>query len=228
MYREHKRAELRQEMQLLESFISRSHAMDLFFYERVLSFDPFNECLLSSGVSSEEYLPLLLLKNLIEKFGLDCFLQRKMKLPSPPTSKTSYILNAVFRLDNIESVMFSESSQCPKKAGKKKKKHDSKTEAAIQTPIGSVESLLGERIIQNDTPCVESILRGFGQKLCSYFSPEKKIDFSAVFGENVAGAKAPVRLEICSGGGEWAAQQAKYIFEQINFVFKFTVLLGSQ
>ena len=214
MYREHKRAELRQDMQLLEAFITRASASgvngDLFFFEKVLSFDPFNKSLLAEECCAEEHLPLLLLKNLVEKFGLDCFIQRKLNLSSPPTSKSSEIINAIFRLDAVDSVLFGESAAPSSKRGGKKKKKGKTAITAPQEPVGRVEDVLG---VDNEAEAThtESILRGIGRRLHSYLRNDGKIDFSAVFADpkpaNTTTRELPLRMEICSGSGEWAAKQ---------------------
>lgn len=221
MYREHKRAELRQEMLLLESYVLAASAggpsADISFFERVLSFDPFNGGLLRPGAAAAEHLPLLLLKNLIEKFGLDCFIQRQLRLPVPPSKKNSDILSAVFQLDDIDSVLFVDPAAQAGKRGKNKKlkgkqQADSAEAAeAVVEPIGSVESILAPPADGGDGAGAEAILRGVGRRLCACLAEDGTIDFSAVFADPARAAagpgRLPLKMEICSGSGEWAAQQ---------------------
>lgn len=202
MYREHKRAELRQDMVLLEAFVSRSSAAggagDLYFYDKILSFDTFNK-------STPQQLPLLLLKNLIEKFGLDCFIQRKLKLPNAPTAKNSDIIDTVMRLDEVASMLFTEPNAAPssKRGGKKKiKKKAVDAMAEVRKPIASVEEVLGEE--KDEEVGAEGILRAIGKRIARVVASGGVIDFKEVFSE---GSTLPVKMEICSGSGEWASQQ---------------------
>lgn len=223
MYREHKRAELRQDMQLLEAFVARASASgtagDLYFFDKVLSFDLFNKSLLAEDCSAEEHLPLLLLKNLVEKFGLDCFIQRKLKLPSPPTSKNSAIINAIFRLDAVDSVLFGEAAAPSSKRGGKKKKKGKPATASSQEPARTVDDVLGVEDEAASTPA-ESILRGIGRRLQNYLRNDGKIDFSAVFADSTPSDTTthtlPLRMEICSGSGEWASKQVLYVTQTIT------------
>lgn len=222
MYREHKRAELRQDMKMLETYIltaaAGGPAADLYFFGKVLSFDPLNEG------SSDALLPLILLKNLVEKFGLDCFIQRQLRLPTPPSIKSSAILSAVMQLDDVGSLLFVDPSAVASLRGAKKKKLKGNGVAEyskldVETSPISVDSVLN-RDSSLDASDAESILRNIGFRLRSYLTAEGKIDFSAVFSDqsDLRSGALPLRLEICSGGGEWAAQQVAvyYVMFEIS------------
>jgi tRNA G46 methylase TrmB len=127
------------------------------------------------------------------------------------TSKSSNILNAVFRLDDVDSVLFVEPSSTPssKRGGKKKiKKKAPVAVAAVQRPVGTVGTILSGDGAADEEPA-EAILRGIGKRLTRYVGADGKIDFREVFADSAgAGSSLPVKMEICSGSGEWAAQQA--------------------
>ena len=65
-------------------------------------------------------------------------------------------------------------------------------------------------------PDAPSLRETSTRKLDSSFSADSKIDFAKVFGG--ARADLPTMLEVCSGGGEWAVDQARYAGETANWV----------
>ena len=209
VYREHRRSELRQEMEMLNTFVSRSCPVDISFYERVFSFDSASHSLLAPGISSQEHLPLLLLKNLVEKFGIDYFIQRKLNLPSPLNNKNSSIIKVLSQLDRVNGLLFGAVS-CKKSGKKKNKKGKTITGSEDVDDRIQVANVLAEAEGNDSTDSADGIFRRIGRHINSSVGHEGKLDFNSIFSGSEKGKKdgpMPVKMEICSGSGEWAARQ---------------------
>ena len=72
------------------------------------------------------------------------------------------------------------------------------------------------KCLEKRAPTAPNLLDSSMRKLDSSLDADRKIDFTKVFGG--ARAELPTMLEVCSGGGEWAVDQARYAGETANWV----------
>lgn len=182
-------------------------ADDLIFFERVLCFDVFRV----GDPCESSQLPLLFLKNLIEKLGLDCFLQRRLGATSPLSSSNCSVLRDLLSLDDLSSLLF----ELDPNSAKKKKRKSGASSAPDEVTISS-DAIFGDTVKSETVPDALEISNGqlkrIGRLLCSYVTTDGKLQFDSIFSgsQNIGAASLPVKLEICSGSGEWACQQVPY------------------
>lgn len=72
------------------------------------------------------------------------------------------------------------------------------------------------RCLTKRAPSAPNLLDAATRKLDASFDPDARIDFSKVFGSSRA--ELPTMLEVCSGGGEWAVDQARHAAETANWI----------
>ena len=195
LFREHKVAEQRQDLDLVERYVERRHQeqlanrssaaegkgeggmedVTLSFFQRVLSFAQGEEGGAGGTAAGS------LAEAVLRRFGLDAYIAKccpgGAAPPAPSPSKANH------------APLTDKESKAGKKGFKKKKKEEKVAESS-SVPIAVSWS---KRVTDHYARCLDS---------------DGNIDFDYLFGESSAGA--PLKLEICSGAGEWAVAQAEH------------------
>lgn len=225
---EHKRTELQQDIFNTEAFVTKLAGggsgkipVALPYFRHLISFPPqptgefsapvgdtektfappskINTALENSSILRQKLIDCLLSASRI-KFGLDACLLRQTPSQPPPSS-------------NIPGSTAAESG----KKTKSKKRKFSDTGAGNPFP----QTLPGKKndalLAPPPPPPPQTNLRDsiqqFREYLESCFDASNHIDFSRVFstrnGDATSPAHSPLKLEICSGAGEWAVAQAR-------------------
>lgn len=176
IYQQHKRSELLHDLGLLETYMneqlkqkpsagSGSELPMLHFFEKTISF---------TNDSGSAKPPLL--KNIIEKLGLDYYLQKKLNEPASSSQIVRELVPPVV----------DEPTKTSAKKGKPEKS--------------------GSSIPASSSVKIDPILAQVQDRLQNIFDGDV-INFSRIFDVETS-RSLPLKLEICSGAGEWVAQQA--------------------
>ena len=222
LFRQHRRAELRQEMTELEAFVetcaaqarvsapaggsnSSKQSLLLPFFRRLLSFasQPSDGASGSSTSSSTaDQVVDGVLAAARTRFGLDACLLRQASL---------------------EAVAASAPPVAASVGDKGKGKNKSKKRKSPETSCGADAAAAAATAAAVDStapppvpPAIASSISQFRTHLANCFDAAGLVDFSRVFStpsaDSAVGAtpsRSPVNLEICSGAGEWAVAQAR-------------------
>jgi pentatricopeptide repeat protein len=191
VYQQHKRSELLHDLSLLEAYMNTQQTSkakadvdagteanmlpELPYFQKTISF---------TNIEGASRPPLL--RNIIEKLGLDYYLQKKLN-ESAANSRIVRELVSSFG-DEVKS---------------NSKKPKSGQTTCNSGPVASkIDAVLTK--VQGD---LDNIFDG------------NVINFNRLFSERDSQSKhIPVKLEICSGTGEWVAQQALADFGKANWV----------
>ena len=209
IYREHRQSELEHDLNMLEAFVQQNQSSScklysLQYYERVLIFEQFSVPVAAGedyGCNSNGEKDIFI-KALVETLGLDHYLQRKLG----GVISSSVVMQEMFgaKLSQTTAVKTSNSSS---KAKSNKLKNGKATPSIA--PVADTSN------IELDNKLTDIRSR------CSSYLAEGKIDFNRIFTSDEPGstpsaaAALPIKLEICSGSGEWASLQVG----SINFHF---------
>lgn len=203
LFREHKIAEQRQDLGLIEEFVERKHKEQLArqgakpdadstllsHFRRVLSFAQGGGDAESDSVGEEEDTSASLTAAALHRFGLDAYVAKCCEGgAAAPTQSPS-------KANTAPAQNKDEEKNKKNKKGFKKKKKEEKVSEASAVPIAPAWQ---QRIADHYTGCLDS---------------HGHIDFDHIFSiEDGASPKnssdALLKLEICSGAGEWAVAQA--------------------
>lgn len=190
-FRQHKRSELRLDIANIESFIEKRQkaAGDqnkdylLPYFKRLISFPAAGDDAISS--TSDDIIDKLV-NATRHRFGLETYMLRLAGVTAPKPKSPA---------------------PNPRNKDKKKRLHSESVSLVAENyeslPV-SWESSVPAGILQSATAFRESFSR------C--FDASKRIDFSRIFcsscEDKIIISTKPVKLEICSGAGEWAVAQA--------------------
>jgi pentatricopeptide repeat protein len=185
VYQQHKRSELLHDLSLLESYIAEqqnSNAKQPAAASELPMLPHFQKTISFTNTEGSSRPPLL--KNIIEKLGLDYYLQKKLNEPATNSRMVKGLVPSLG--DEV------------KPSSKKSKAGQS---ASVPAPVESK---------------IDAVLTKVQEGLDNIFDGDV-INFSRLFSEE--GSKhVPVKLEICSGTGEWVAQQALADSGKANWV----------
>ena len=217
MYKEHRRAELRQEVDVITTFVNKNGvgSVDriLDFYHRIFSFD-----LQSSSNDTRNKLVDTLLLARVSKFGLAAALTKKYGTSVASSDLIEYnIVQAGQSAPTVSSSNDTDgcegdgdsAARAKKKAKEKMKKAAAAAAAAILESAAPVTSLRVAPGVSAEmdaarshlTECLDEYGRLVFRKI---FDNSKTTDKE---GNEETATELPVKLEICSGGGEWVVKQ---------------------
>mmetsp|Transcript_16942 Transcript_16942/g.25562 ORF Transcript_16942/g.25562 Transcript_16942/m.25562 type:complete len:749 (+) Transcript_16942:52-2298(+) len=223
VYREHRRAELRQEISVISKYASGapSNAQVLVdFYCRLFSFPFLNSeensasSLVSRPAAEKIAIVDAILSALVHKFGLVEVLRKSTGCGSGGTTVDYIIERSAGDTANSKP----DGDETP--SGKLKKKGKGKSKAKSKPIPGTI--VPSKRTVTIPTSVADA-LDNMRAHLDSVFTDTGVMNFTNLFASSnkelhEEETQRPVKLEICSGAGEWAVKQALCEIDTANWI----------